>query len=254
MRFKAGALGILLTFISSVSFSQNTIKLNDINWPPYFFPSNNKFPGIGKTLLNLCATSLGYQFEYQHLPIKRTHAYIKSGKLDVVVYSYKSSRSEFVHYGKEPLFFTEYGFVTKAGNDIEINSFDDLESLSIGHLSGLAHTPELMKIIEEKKVKNQVREGFELQAMFTQMIANPPQFDVMPNSKSTFYWVAKEMGIGDQIKVLDYTIKQKPYFVTVSKNTTTIDNPKGFIKKFDECIREIKASGNYKQILADYGQ
>jgi len=239
----------------NAAISSPVLRLNDINWPPYFFPNKQKdLPGIGKEILNQCLGQMDYVLDYLTLPIKRTHAYMKSGDLDLVVYSYKLEREEDVYYGKEPLFISEYGFVTKVDSGIELTSFDDLKPLVIGHLAGLSHTPELAEIIDEKRKRGEIKEGFDIKAMFNQMLASPKQFDIMPNSKSTFYWTAKEMGISEKIKVLNFTIAQKPYFVTISKNSKHIKNPQHVLAEIDKCIKEIKESGRYIQILNNYGQ
>lgn len=240
--------------INNVVHAAERIKINETFWPPYFFPSANEDAGIGKEVLTQCINNAGYKTSYLNLPIKRTHVYVESGQVDMVVYSYKPERESFVYFGKEPIFDTEYGFVSKANSNIVINDLDDLSGLTIGYLAGLSLTPELLTIIDEKRLYDKVHEGFNIEDMFIQMTSPNPQFDVMPDAKATFYWIAKKMGISDKIQVLDYTIKHKPYYVTVSKKSKAIKDPQLFIQQIDDCIKTMKKDGSYQVILEKYGQ
>jgi polar amino acid transport system substrate-binding protein len=175
------------------------------------------------------------------------------GEIDITVYSYKEEREESLHYGKEVLFNSEYGFVVRADSDIKIDKLDDLSPYLMGHLAGLSYTPELKKIIDDKADIGEVVTGYSLKAMFAQLLADIPRFEIMPNSKHTFYWEAKKLGLEDKIKILDYNIKNKAYYITVSKNSNNIKNPNEFLDKIDACLREIKYNGTYENILARYG-
>lgn len=231
-----------------------TIIINDLDWPPFFMPvTGGGSLGLAKELMLECLAQLNYPSEFKSLPIKRTHVYMKSGDIDLTVYSYNTDREAFVVYGKEPLFNSEYGFAVKRSSGITINNVDDLKPLVIGHLSGLTHTPEVLAIVEENRKINKVREGYSVESMLSQLTALPHQFDILPNSKSTLYWYTKVLGLSDQIKVLDYTVKTKRYFLTVSKKSKNIQSPVKFLNEMDQCLVELKKSGKYQQILTNYG-
>ena len=51
----------------------------------------------------------------------------------------------------------------------------------------------------------------------------------------------------------DYNIKNKAYYLTVSKRSNNIKNPKEFLAKIDLCLQDIKQNGEYKIILSKYG-
>jgi len=234
--------------------AKQTVIINDVAWPPYFF-IGEKTPqqGLGKELLNLCVQQAGYDIEYRRLPVKRTHIYMKNGDIDITVYSYRKQREQFLIYSKESLFSSDFGFMVKADSDIVINDLKDLAPYRIGRLAGLSYTPELLEIINNKENKHQVVTGYNFVSMFSQLLAPIPRFDIIANSKSTFYWQAKALGVSDKVKVLDYSIKRKDYFVTVSKNSKNIKNPQRFLKQINTCLLMLKANGKYNEILASYG-
>jgi len=243
-------IAVLVAFPLS---AKQTIIINDIYWPPYFFTGDKQQQGIGKELINICLSQAGYNTEYHRLPVKRTHLYMENGDIDITIYSYRKSREKFVWYGKESLFNTNYGFMVRANSDINITKLADLTPYKMGHLAGLSYSPELMEIIESKAKSKQLTTGYNLVAMFSQLLAPTPRFDIMADAKTTLYWQAQKLGLSDKIKVLDYTINKKNYFITVSKKSKNITDPQAFLKETDQCIKSLKNDGRYQAILSTYG-
>lgn len=257
---------IFLTFaylLSSITFviaaeQPRPLLVNDNEWPPYFFsPSQTyndiEYIGIAKELLNACILPSEYQINYRKLPIKRTHVYMQSGQLDLAVYSYKAEREQYVVYGKEPIFTSEYGFAVKSGSNISISSLDDLSPLIIGNLAGLAYTKELRDIIEHKRVFNQVVDSYSIAALFGQLLATPARIQIIPESKETLFWQTQVMNLQDEIDILDYQIKAKQYFVTLSKNSKHVKDDTTFLSDIDNCLKAAKNSGLYQSIVSKYG-
>ena len=248
----------LIIFISFASYlsdaSATRIVASDLDWPPYLIanPETPDMPGLGKDIINHCAAKYQYHMRYFLLPIKRISLYMQHGEIDLNIYSYKEYREEFLVYSKVPIFNTEIGLVVRADSDIKIHSLDDLIPLRIGHLAGLTHTPELLAIIEKKRKAGELSEGHSLDAMFAQLLSSTPRFDIMPDSKQTLYWNAKQLGISDQIKVLPFVTGRKDYFITVSKKTKNIDNIEAFLNQFDQCIIQMHEDGRYDRLLKKY--
>ncbi len=237
------------------------VVINDVDWPPYFIHSDqtapssiNSLPGIAKELLKVCIKKANYGVKFYPLPIKRAQLYMQTGEIDLTVYSYKERRKEFLYYSKEPLFSTEYGFMIRADQPhITIKALSDLQPYKIGYLAGLSYTPTLMKIIKEKEPLHQTHLGYNLTAMFKQLLADKPRFDIMVDAKSTFYWQSQKLGVHDKIKVLDFSMKKKDYYITVSKESKNIKNPQAFLAQIDDCLTTIKATGQYNQVIEKYG-
>jgi polar amino acid transport system substrate-binding protein len=246
---------IFLCYFSCFIVDANQkVIINDIHWPPYFMiDAEQEGSGLGKDIINACLPRIGYQVEYNELPIKRTHHFMEMGEIDITVYSYKEKRKEILFYGKEVLFNSEYGFMVRENSEIKIATLNDLSPYVMGHLAGLSYTPKLKKIIQDKDERGEVVTGYSLEAMFAQLLAEIPRFDIMADSKKTFYWQAKKLGVTDKIKVLDYSIKNKAYYITVSKRSKNIKKPQEFLTKIDNCLRDMKRSGEFKTILARYG-
>lgn len=245
----------MFVVLSDKAYSRSFQKIfiNDVDWPPYFFIENDSEPkGIGKEIITACFTKNEFRAYFVKLPIKRTHDFMQKGDIDVTVYSYKPEREKFLYYAKEPLFITDYGFMIRANSNYTVNSLDDLQPLRVGHLAGLSYTPELLEIIESKLARQEAVVANSIDAVFSQLLADIPRIDITANTKSTFYWQANILGVQNKVKVLDYTIKTKQYFMTVSKQSKNIPNPELFVAKMDNCVREMKTTGEYNSILAHY--
>lgn len=249
-------LSIALAIFSQYCFSQQKtpLYLNDTYWPPYLFPADNtEYKGIAKELLNHCLKDANFDIRYLNLPIKRTHFYMGNGELDITIYSFKENRKEFLVYGKEPIFNVDYGFVVSKNRDINVTRLSDLKPLVIGHLSGLSHTPELLKIIEDKIPFQTVVESNNLVYMMRQLVSDPPRIDIIPNALNTFLWQIKTLNLGEDLKVLDYIVRRKAYYITVSKATRNINDIDEFLTQMDRCLVEYKKSSEYKVMLTKYG-
>lgn len=88
--------------------------------------------------------------------------------------------------------------------------------------------------------------------MFAQLLSSTPRFDIMANSKQTFYWRAKSIRIDHKIKVSNFTADFKKYFITVSKNTQNITHISEFLDHVDECILNMHENGDYNLLLQKY--
>ena len=250
---------ISLAFVSFYTLAdKGAVRVNDTNWPPYLFSpvqyiGQQTFSGLAKDVINYCFAKQNQVAKYVPLPVKRTHLYMQNGQLDMAIYSYKKEREQFVLYGKEPLFISSYGFAVRADSAIEIDELSDLTQYRFGHLAGLAHTPHLSELITTMRAEQRVVNGYSLKALFGQLLAKPNRIDILANSKETILWRAKELGLDNKIKVLDYVVTQKPYFITLSKKSSRVKSPYEFLTKMDNCLKDIKQNNIYNEFLNTYG-
>lgn len=241
-----------LMLYSSFAISKE-IYINNLEWPPYFF--STPIPpelGFGKEIINICMKNTAYQPRYKTLPVMRTHLYMQTGDIDVSVYSYTNERNAYVYYGKEPIFSTSYALASKKDKNIVINNFSDLDNYTIGHLSGLTYTPEILKVINDKKKLQEVTTGYSFKALIRQMLAAPQRFEILLNSRETILWYANQLDITNKITVHDLFIADKNYYLTVSKFSQNILNPEQLLNQLDTCIQNLKINGEYKALALQY--
>lgn len=79
------------------------------------------------------------------------------------------------------------------------------------------------------------------------------KIDVFVDTISSVRWRASEMGFGNRIQSLDYTIRSADYFFTLSRASGTISNKTTFMAKFDACVRNLKDTDGYLVMAEKYG-
>lgn len=72
----------------------------------------------------------------------------------------------------------------RTDSNIAIKKLSDLMSYKMGYLAGLTYMPQLLKIINDKEIKNKVVTGYSLQAMFSQLLAPIPFFDIIADANT----------------------------------------------------------------------
>ena len=110
-----------------------------------------------------------------------------------------------------------------------------------------------MAIIDSKKASKQAVPTYSWSSIFAKLLTHKPHFDIVADAKTTLFWQAKLLGVSDQIKILPTPIKKKNYYLTASKQSKNIRNPQAFLHKADRCLKRLKYSGKYQEILKKYG-
>lgn len=243
---------LLLPQALVVKADSPVLKLNDNDWPPFFFGGSSGFSqGIGKEILDFCLPNTGYNYEFTYYPIKRMRKYMEEGKLDINIYSYRPARESFLVYGKEPIFTASYRPVVRKADNIKITSIDDFDRLQLGHLLGLRYSPEFYDYVMARQRNNTLSTTTRSAFVLDMLLEN--KIDVFVGITQSAYWYAKQVDATNLIEVLDFDIKTSEYFITLSKKSPRVTNKPEFLAKMDSCIRDIKRSGKYKRILQSYG-
>ena len=247
-------LFIILLLVSaclSTLESKERLRINDNDWPPYFFGGRDGTPkGIAKELLHHCLLKNGYDFTFSFYPINRMHKYMASGILDINVYSYKPERTGYLIYGNEPLFSAGYRPVVRSTETRTIGNLSDFDPLMLGHLHGLRYSDEFYLYILSREERGELITASDSNSLLNLLIHK--RIDTFVSITDSILWTAKSMGLSKQIKILDYDIKTADYFVTVSKQSPRIKNKGVFLNSLDVCIRDIKKNGLYLAILNKY--
>lgn len=246
-------ISIVLLYFSAVDASEKII-IDNPDWPPFFFGSDKNAPkGIGREIIEMGLKRHGEKFHFERFPIKRSNHYIKTGEIDIALYSNKKKRKAFVLYSKEPLFPAKYRFMVRSDSSIKIRSYKDLNFLVFGYLDGLSFTPELLKVIMRKKKNSEVVNIYSLNNLLNGLAGRYQIFDITADSKLTMIWKAKSMKMQNKVKILDYDIGSKNYYIAVSKKSQNILDKKRFLNNFDRFLKAIKSDGTYEKIFKKYG-
>lgn len=232
-------------------FANGIIEINDSDWPPYFFAGQKDKPdGFAKELLKHCLDKNKIRAIFRPVGIKRAVKELKQGTLDINIYSRDQRRQDYLIFGSEPLFKDEYKPVLRHDDPRKIKTLADFDSLRVGNLAGLAHTPEFDRYLNRRSRRDGVATVNHQQLNLDMLIAK--KIDVFVNTTATVLWQARQSGYSDRIKFADYVIKSKEYLVTVSRKSPRIKSPQTLISKIDQCIATTRESPLYKALIKKY--
>jgi ABC-type amino acid transport substrate-binding protein len=236
---------------STPALSDGIIEVNDSDWPPYFFAgAKDKPEGFGKELLKHCFEQTGTRAIFRHTAIKRTMRELDEGTLDVNVFSADPRRESMVMLGTATLFNSDYRPFVRAASDIKISRLADFDSLRLGNLAGLAHTPEFTRYLEARDKKGDLTTVNTPESTIRMLITG--KIDTFVNTTPTVLWEARELGLEDKIRPLDYVVKSGAYHVAISRKSKRVRDPAAFLKSLDDCIRNSRTTSFYKALKSKY--
>lgn len=227
------------------------VEVNESDWPPYFFAGvKGKPDGFGKELLRHCFEKTATRAVFRHTGIKRAVKELEDGTLDVNVYSKDPRRDRFVLFGNAPLFRSDYRPFVRADSTIKIAKISDFDSLRIGNLAGLAHTPEFTRYLEGRDKKGEVATVNTPELNIRMLVTG--KIDTFVNTTPTVLWEARELGLEDKIRPLDYVVKSGTYHVAVSRKSRRIKDPAAFLERLDRCLTSVRETSFHKAIADKY--
>lgn len=232
---------------------QQPLVINDPEWPPYFFAGlPDHPPGLMKEILSQCFTKLQIPFEFKFQPIERMQVGIEQGTLDLNIFSYKKEREKIVQFGKDVMFTSAYRPIIRADSDITIKNINDFDRHRLGHTIGLRYSKEFYDYILKRKSAHTLDESSKEEFNIRKLDAK--RIDIFVSTDSTILYVARRIGLLDKIKLLDYEIQKADYFIAISKNSPRIPDRTRLINQLEECIRDLRKSGNMCELYKKYDQ
>lgn len=228
--------------------------VNAVEWPPFFIRKHrDNLPGLAREILDQCLPAAGYTPRYEWLPVKRTYQYMQQGKIDLAVYSRKPERETYIYYSHSRMFSSELGFAVRSDFKPDGHELADVTPFRFGYLAGLALTPELHQLLEQKRQAGRgAVEVFQIKDLFSKLLQTPSPVDVVVNSKETLSWLIFDGQLQQQVKVLPLGVGRKDYYLTLSRQSKTVQNPEAFFQAFDACLTNFQQQPAFQTLLRRY--
>lgn len=245
------SLYLLASIALAVSlFASSTIIINDVEWAPFFMQTKDK--GFAKELIEAYLAYKKLPYAYQLLPPTRTEEYMKTGKIDFCVYSYRSDREIFLSYSKEPLFDTSYRIFLRKDSSLNPQCLESLQTMKTGRIQGIAYTDEITTFFVQQEKAGFVETVKDLKTLL--MMLDSGRIDAIIEVEASAGWQSKLMGISDRIKACGPALARKPYFLTISKLSPYFGKTAAaFLDEFDIWLKQYKKSPDYEQLQKKYG-
>jgi polar amino acid transport system substrate-binding protein len=177
---------------------------------------------------------------------------IELGLLDVNVYSHAAGRDHLVLYGSEPIFQNSYFPFMRRGATAALRSLADFDPLRLGHLAGLAYSPEFHAYVEARAASGRLDVTDSEAGNLRKLAAG--RIDVFVSSVDTVRYYASRLGLAGQVAMVDFPVKQAAYYVTLSRASTRLDEAgkRAALSAIDGCLRQLKRTGRYEALRRPY--
>ncbi|WP_171045282.1 substrate-binding periplasmic protein [Pseudoalteromonas rubra] len=223
------------------------LLINSPDWRPYF-TYDDTATGYAKELLKYLLEDNGYAYHFVPLPIKRGNQYIKMGKLDVSVLSYRPERVQFVSYADFPLYSVSLRFVSRPEH-AHIQHVNDISPLRFEFVRGVSYTKEIRETANA--LERDVYTSVTLEHALKKIIAN--RSDITAASTHTLISELKALGYPDTLTIGAYIIQEKAYYIAVSKQSKVLPDPATFFEKMQASLNKARQEGVIGRLSAKYG-
>jgi polar amino acid transport system substrate-binding protein len=224
MKLRMIYLMLLFLLICLVQTVQaETINIGYFNLAPHTYHGSNGPEGAAITYFKMLASKMGDTIEWTGpLPLPRLTQLLKEGKLDATLgFPQFPVFEEFLYYTENYLYMGQPTFAVSKNKKITaIKTIDDIKGYSIGAVkssSGL-----YTAIIDENRDKISLQElaGEDWMVQNLKKLVAAHLDAIYDRQEFTLPYVAKTLGILNEIKLIAAPANPIPLFIVISKQST----------------------------------
>ena len=251
MKGKTFYIGLLIIALTSLTAAAETITIVADEWPPFNAKPDSDAEGYMVDIARAVFEAKGISVEYRNVPWKRAIVGTKAGKYTGAIGASKNDAEGFI-FPEEKLARNVLAFYVKKGNPWRFRGLESIKEIHLGTIGGYDYRRWLSEYIQansEKQDKVQVITGdVPLQRNINKLLAG--RIDVVVDNEASIRWVAKRLGVLDEIKAAGYG--QEPSYCYIAFSPGLPQSLK-YAKLLSDGIVELRANGNLQKILDKYG-
>jgi len=240
-------LGLLLLFISSLSFAEPSLFLvgDEDNKPECYINADGESVGIDVDIIREVARRLNINVSIQLAPWVRVLAMVKSGKADGGFPLFMTAeRREYALYSQEPVHVSVMTAYTKSGEEFPYRSLNDLHEKRVGINRGYSISKEfdhaaqegLINIVEVETVAQLVK--MLLDGRIEAIAATPSSVEAYLKQENI------ELSAIGQVRA-------RAAYLTLSKRSA-IDNKQQLLDNINRTMVMMKEDGTIDSIRKKY--
>ncbi len=219
------------------------------NTAPWAYAEDGQVKGIDYEALQEIARRMGFTFQLEPFPFKRSFSYIKKGQRDGILLLYHTrQRESVVLYSKDPMHDSTHYVFVKKGNEFAFDSIQNLYGKLIGKNRGFAISDEFDKAVLDKKIRIQ---EVDFRERLIKMIATD-RIDAFVSNYASTKLELKRLGLVNQVVHLPRPLTKKGVFFALSKKASNVKNKTEFLNTLSKTLRDIKKEGLYDKIVDKY--
>lgn len=240
-------------FVLVVSFSARAdvvLTLPKLTWAPYFMHDGGQLGhGYGVEVLDRCVARNGFSYRFIETSLNRSMHQLKEGALDFWVMSQRPGREDWLDYSGEPLFIDSYAMFVRQDFRGQIEQLSDLNGLRVGTMLGLKVSDDFQAYVAGLPKSLKPVEALDEKALLKRLEMG--HIDVAVIGTAPFLATARRLNLSHQVKVVGKPLRQKPYYLVVSKKSSKLPDSRAFLVGFDLCLKALKQTPSFQK---RYGQ
>lgn len=233
---------VLSIMLANLSYAEN-VTLYVVDYPPYMTVDDQTVGGTDSRVVIEALRTQGVTAELKAAPWKRTEKNLKHGRVaGALSCSYREHRTAYITYS-DALSSAHQAAIASRDVDLsKLKTFDDLNNYKVITIEGWG----IQKELEQQGINHTLTNSMEnaLNAILNRGI------DIFYAGEESALYKAKELGVRSQLQAKriegsSYT----DFFLCLSKD---YPGTQGLVRKFNQGLAEIKASGRYQAIHDQY--
>jgi ABC-type amino acid transport substrate-binding protein len=237
---------LLVPFAAPLAAQGTQLNFSSNEWPPYFVDDR----GFAREIVQTCLPETGYTPRFSAISVEQLFPALQSGVLDGHVMSRSPERDRYVEFGQEALFRDSYHPIVRSGSGQRIVTLRDLDSLRLGHLTGIRYSPEYLEYVRGRSDAGRLVEASSNEEILRLLLDG--RIDVFVSLASSTRWLAARWNARDRIEVLPLEIKNSDYYLALSRASRRVADRPRALATFDACVAALKADGRYQRLLERY--
>lgn len=243
--FLSGLLLACLLGISARTLAIEPLVIVADPWPPYTIEKDGMISGTDVEIIEAIFSQLEIPITVKIMPWARCLALVKNKQADAILdASISAERKTFLHFPTEPVSQGTTVFFVRKNSTLPYENLASLNDLRAGAILGYNYCPE----IDDAAFMKRAERVTKLDQIFNMLLLK--RIDFVIEVDAVGYFVAKEMGISDQIATIPGAkFCHGGNYLAFAKKA----GHEALAGKFSEALRSFKETENYRQILRKYG-
>lgn len=214
-------------------------------WPPYTYGKAGSAPqrGLAVELMQTLFERLHVPIRLELLPWKRCIMLARSGQVDALMLTVKTSRRQEFFYFTEPFFSNSIVFLYRRGDSFSWDSFKDLKKYRLGLVRGSDYSQEFTDAIARENLDVQRVETIRqnLDKLLVNRIDATPVLDVVAGEL-----IKMNPRFQDKFSFAAKPLKTTEMHMALSRKSKIMN----IADQIDATIREMKKDGTVEAIMA----
>lgn len=238
---------VVVCLVGIMPVSARTLTIGAEDYPPFEWGmATGQMAGFTYEVVRQVCIRLECTVTYRHVPFKEALAQMKTGQQDALHSVFKTpEREQFAWYPSEALVDTTVRLMVRKEEETSrsFESLEDLRDQNIALSPGYHYSDTFNPFVtQHSKVQVAGNDTSNIQKLVQGAV------DYFPIDQSVGTYLAKQLGVQDQVAFLAKAVSTSRYYIMFSKKTVSQD----FVTQFAQALQEYKQSPHYQALVTKY--